>query len=254
MDIAIAVGLDLLIVVIFVVSILIGIHRGLLKSLISFAGKIAALIIALIFSAQLGAVISANYVEKPVREWLVNQMTADPEEVQTDVSDIDIDKLIEDSPDFFKNLCNYFGVDMNALAAQYEEFRYESEQTAKERIIDYMVAPVALSISRVIAFIILFAVCMIAVGILWWVSSLIAHIPIIRSFDKLGGAAFGILSAVLVSFIAVAVIHICAPYIMKNKSLAEKDAIFDRTVIYQQFYNCNPLKASFSGLADRTAE
>lgn len=165
MDIAIAVGLDLIILAIFVVSIMIGIHRGLLKSLISFAGKIAALIIALIFSAQLGGYISSHFVEKPVREWLVNQMTADPSDMDTEASEIDFDQLIEDSPDFFKNICSYFGVDMNQLAQEYEEFKYSNAETATENIINYMVQPVALSISRVIAFLILFIICMIAVGL-----------------------------------------------------------------------------------------
>ena len=252
MEIAISVGLDVLIVLIFVVSILIGLHRGLLKALISFAGKIVALIIALIFSAQLGAFISTNFVEKPVRSWLINQMTADPENIETSASSVDIDKLIEDSPDFFKNICNYFGVDLNELATQYEEYKYDNEQTAKERIIEYMVKPVSNSVSRVIAFVILFILCMIAVGILWWLSSLITHIPIIRHFDKIGGAVFGVLSAILISFIAFAIIHIAYPYVMKDKSLAEKDAIFNRTVIYKQFYNYNPLKASFSGWTPST--
>ena len=39
---------------------------------------------------------------------------------------------------------------------------------------------------------------------------------------------------------------------MKDKSLAEKDAMFNRTVIYKQFYNYNPLKASFSGWTPST--
>lgn len=254
MDIAIAVGLDLIILAIFVVSIMIGMHRGLLKSLISFAGKIAALIIALIFSAQLGGYISSHFVEKPVREWLVNQMTADPSDMDTEASEIDFDQLIEDSPDFFKNICSYFGVDMNQLAQEYEEFKYSNAETATENIINYMVQPVALSISRVIAFLILFIICMIAVGLLWWLSSIFTHIPIIRHFDKAGGAIFGVLSGLLISFIVVAIIHICSPYVMKDHTLAEKDAIFNRTVVYKQFYNHNPLTGSFSGWIDTASE
>ena len=245
MDIALGAGLDLLIAAIFAVFILLGIRRGLIKSVISLAGNIAALIIALIFSVQLGAYINSHFVEAPMKDWLLNQMSSDPESVKTDINSVNLDSLFTDSPEFFTNLCNYLGIDKNEMHMKYESFKANGVEQAKSAVIDLMIKPVSTAVSRVIAFVIIFIACIIILKIVFWLASFIAHIPIIRKLDKLGGAIFGAVSALLIVFIVISVINIASPYIMKDRSIAEKEEIFNKTIIYKNMSKINPLKLSF---------
>ena len=55
-------------------------------------------------------------------------------------------------------------------------------------------------------------------------------------------ATAGLLSAiVVVLLILAAVVSAVSPYIMKDRSLAEKDAIYNRTVVYKVLCKVNPL-------------
>jgi uncharacterized membrane protein required for colicin V production len=76
MDLAISTTLDLVIVAILAISIILGVRRGLIRSIISLFGSIIALILALIFSSGLGVYVDANYVNAPMRSWVINQLSA----------------------------------------------------------------------------------------------------------------------------------------------------------------------------------
>lgn len=74
MGIAIAIGLDIIVAAILVISIVSGVKRGLVKSLISLVGNIAALVVALIFSVQLGTYLNDHYIRTPLYDWTVKQV------------------------------------------------------------------------------------------------------------------------------------------------------------------------------------
>ena len=78
MNVALAAGFELVIILIFVGCVMLGKRMGLLKSLIGLLGTIAAIIVAVVFSSQLGSFINENYVKKPIESWVVNQLTSDP--------------------------------------------------------------------------------------------------------------------------------------------------------------------------------
>lgn len=241
MDVAISVCLDLALVAVIVIFVAIGVRKGLLRSVIGIVGCIVAVIVAVSFSSGVGEKINERFVHEPVRKWVVNQLTPDPGDVESSESEIDFDGLFEEQPSFFTDFCGYVDVGVDKLKEVYDTYLSESVESAREHAIDAMATPLASSLSHVIAFAVLFIGTWIVIGLIWLVLSFILHIPVIRSFDKLGGGLIGFVRGVLIALILAAVVNSISPYIMRDRSLAEKDAIYNRTVVYKVLCKVNPL-------------
>lgn len=245
MDIAISTGLDLIIVIIFVAFISTGINRGLIRSVIGLLGKTVSVIIAFIFSENLGVYIDKTYVHSPLRQWLINELSPTADNVTASLSDLDLESLFVDLPDFFTEIADFLGFDTDLLHTQYETIAQQSVEQAKAAVIDVMISPLSAIVSRVIAFAFIFAVCCIAVSVLWWLSDLIVNVPIIRQLDKIGGLVFGVLNSFLMVFVVVAVINIGSNYFMKDRTLESRRKITENTLIFKHFNEYNPLNSLF---------
>ena len=245
MDIAISTGLDLSIVIIFIIFISIGFNRGLIHSVISLCGKVVSLIIAFIFSENLGIYIDKTYVHVPLRQWLVNELSPTADNVKASLTDLDLESLFRDMPEFFLNVIDFLGVDIDSISETYSSIAQQSIEQAKAAVVDAMVSPLSATISRVIAFALIFLICCIAVWILWWLSDFIINLPVIRQLDKLGGVVFGVLNSFLIAFVVVAVLNVGSGYLMKDRSLESRQKITENTMIYKHFNEYNPLNAIF---------
>lgn len=250
MELAIAVGIDLVLLVVFILFVKIYSDRGLVKSLIGLLGNILALAVALVLSQQLGDYINMNFVHEPTEQWLINTLSPTAGDVNAPISGIDFDRLFSDMPDFFTNTLAFLGADAESAQRQYETFKQSTVDQAIEQaragLINSLIEPLAASISRVIAFIILFIACVIAVKILWWLSDLIANVPIVRRFDRLGGTIVGVIAGCLIIFILVSVLKIVLPFALKDLPSVHENVIVSRTFVYRNLLAINPLNALFS--------
>ena len=243
MDLALSTTFDLIIVAILAVSIFLGIRRGLIRSIISLVGSIVALVLALIFSANLGGYIDANYINAPLREWTINQLTASAESVSA--TDLDFDDLFENRPEFFIETCDFLGVDVDEMATSYETMKADSVEHAKSAIVTEMVDPLSAVISRVIAFAVIFLAAMLIIIIISLFSKFLTNLPIIRKMDKLGGGILGAVTGLLISFIVVAILATGSKYVLRDRTPAELENIKNKTVIYKIFYQLDPLIGLF---------
>lgn len=251
MNLVISLILDVLVVGIFVAAVAISASRGLVKGIAGLFGNILALIIAFTFSAQLGNYLNEQYLREPLRDWVVNQMTADPTSESTDVSDVDFDELFANTPQFFRDLTSYLGMDIQDLQQKYEESKKNGIEQAKSAVVEYMVNPLSGVVSRVIAFFLLYLLALLAVRILWWLSDLIAKIPIVRTFDKAGGALLGVVTGLLLVFVFTAILHFSSPYVLKEKSISERTEIYEGTILYRRVCEANPMASIFGRWFER---
>lgn len=241
MDLAISTALDLIIVSILVVSIVFGVRRGLIRSVIGLFGSIVALVLALVFSANLGSYIDANYINAPMREWLIGQLSASASDVDVSSSEIPFDDLFADRPEFFVDTCEFLNIDLDEIAKTYETLKNEGVDQAKSAIITTMVDPLSAVISRVIAFAVIYIAAILIISIITLFSKFLTNLPIIRHLDKLGGGALGALSGVLMVFIIVAIVSAGSKYALRDRTAEERQQIVDQTIVYKIFYRYDPL-------------
>lgn len=248
MDLALSTTLDLIIIAILALSIFLGIRRGLIHSVISLVGSIVALVLALIFSAGLGGYIDENYVNAPMRTWVIDQLTASAEPVSA--TELDFDGLFENQPEFFLETCEFLGVDVNEMAASYEAMKVNGVESAKSAIVTEMVDPLSALISRVLAFAVIFVAAMIAIVVISLFSKFLKNLPIIRKMDKLGGGILGAITGILICFIVVAIISTGSKYVLRDRTAGELENIKNKTVVYKIFYNLDPLTHLFETKAE----
>lgn len=244
MIIALSTLLDIIMVAILGLSIFFGIRRGLIRSVIRLVGSIVAFVLAIVFSSPLGSYIDANYVNAPMREWAVDQLSASVEDVSP--TDLDFDDLFANRPEFFTDVCDFLGVDVNEIQASYESLKSDGINQAKSAIITQMVDPLSSVISRAIAFAVIFIAAMIAILVISLFSKFLTNLPVIKKMDKLGGGILGAVTGILTCFIVVAILSTASKYVLKDYTPEAREDLRGNTIVYRIFYHINP----FTGLFD----
>lgn len=243
MDIAISTFLDIVLLAVLALSVYFGYRHGLIRSAIRLVGSIVALIVALTFSASLGNYIDNNYVNAPMREWVVDRLSASVDQVSA--TEVNFDDLFENRPEFFVEVCSYLDVDIEDLQREYEALKSEGSDSAKSALVSRMVDPMSAVVSRVIAFFVIFIAALIAICVISLFSRFLTNLPIVRNLDKFGGLAVGLVTGVLLSFILVSVVSIGSKYVLKDYSAEQIDSIFEKTVVYETVSKINPLNSLF---------
>ena len=112
----------------------------------------------------------------------------------------------------------------------------EASDSAKETVVDSTAREVSLTIVKAGTWIALFIVARILLILLRFITSLIAKLPIIKQFDKLGGFIYGLLEGLIIVYVVLAIISFVSP--MMSGDIANA---IDNSTIGSMMYNNNLL-------------
>lgn len=203
---------DLVIVAIMAICIIIGYVRGLTGSLIKILSFVLSIIIASILFIPVSNLIIDNTeidenIETSIRNMIIDQETENEEENMPDT------------------ITNYIGQKIE-----------QASDDAKETIVDSTARDVTLTIVKAGTWILLFIIARILLIFLRFITSLIAKLPVIKQFDKLGGIIYGILEGLIIIYLVLAIISFISPMISSNFTNA-----IDESFIGSMMYNNNLL-------------
>lgn len=201
---------DLVILGIFILCIIMGYVRGLTGSLIKIVSFILSLIIAFVLFIPISNLIIDNTqidenIEQTIREMIVGN-TEEEQKMPEAITDY-ITEQVENASD-----------------------------SAKEAIADNTAREVSLTIVKAGTWIVLFIVARILLILLRFITSLIAKLPVIKQFDKLGGIIYGILEGLIIIYVILAIISFVSP--MMNGTLANA---IEESYVGSIMYNNNLL-------------
>ena len=201
---------DLVILAIFIICIIIGYVRGLTGSLIKILSFVLSIVIAFILFVPISNLIINNTqiddnLEQSIREMIIGNN----EEEQ---------KMPEAITDYIQQ--------------QVES----ASDSAKEAIADSTAREVAVTIVKAGTWIGLFLIARILLILLRFITSLIAKLPVIKQFDKLGGVIYGILEGIIIIYLVLAIISFISPLIGENIITA-----IDESMVGSMLYNNNLL-------------
>lgn len=245
MDIAISTGIDLLLIAVFVIAILLAARKGLVRGIIGLIGNVVAVAVAFMFSGSLGSYINSNFLYQPMRQWVINMLSPTSGGTTASISDLNFDELFSDMPQFFSEILKHLGLDSSQLAESYSSMKVNGVEEAKSAVIDMMVSPMADICGRVIAFVVIFILALIAINIIVWLLDFVVELPILRQINKIGGIVLGAINGILFVFILAGVINISIGYIMNDRTAEEIDKIEESTVIYKTVNSINPVRMIF---------
>lgn len=247
MEIAISAGMDILLIAVFIICIVIGFAKGFVKSLVSLVGNFIALIVAFSFCASFGSYLNTNYIREPIQQWFINAVTTVPEGTDAALEDVNMDSLFSDSPQFFLDAAEFLGVDLSEMSAKYEDLKVNGAEQAKSAIINAMTNPLSETVSRVVAFLIIYIGCMIAISILWLVAEMVTKIPGIKQLDKLGGLLLGVVNGLIFVFVLSSVLNFTMTVFLNGHTYSDKQKMVENTMIYKHVEQLNPLNKIFRG-------
>ncbi len=201
---------DLVILGIFILCIIMGYVRGLTGSLIKIVSFVLSLIIAFVLFIPISNLIIDNTqidenIEQTIREMIVGN-TEEEQKMPEAITDY-ITEQVENASD-----------------------------SAKETIADNTAREVSLTIVKAGTWIVLFIVARILLILLRFITSLIAKLPVIKQFDKLGGIIYGILEGLIIIYVILAIISFVLP--MMNGTLANA---IEESYVGSMMYNNNLL-------------
>ena len=204
---------DIVILAILALCLILGYKRGLTGSLIKILSFVVSLVIAFVLFIPVSNVIINNTqidenLEQSIRELIIQENTNSTEE----------SKMPEAITDYISEKVE------------------QAADGAKESIVNSTATDVAQTIVRAGTWIALFIIARILLIFLRFITSLIAKLPVIKQFDKLGGIIYGLLEALIIVYVLLAIISFVAP--MTNGTLSEA---IDSSILGNLMYNNNLL-------------
>lgn len=186
--------IDLIIIGIFIACIGIGYVKGLTGSLLKIVSFLLALVIAFIlFKPIAGFVIEhTNWdenLEQAIKQTLIKEETPENNQQQEEKS--------QNMPDVMLNYVN------SAVEKAGTE--------AKNAIVESTARNMAVTIINVAVLIALFLISRIVLLLVKGLAALLTKLPVIKQFDKLGGILYGLLEALIIIYVILAILSFVSP-------------------------------------------
>ena len=181
---------DIVIIGIILLCLIIGYVRGLTGSLIKILSFVLSIIIAFILFV-------------PISNFIINNTQID-EKIEQSIRERLIDNSQEDEK-MPEAITDYIGQKVE-----------QATDGAKEAIINSTARDVSITIVKSGTWIMLFIIARILLIFLKFITGLIARLPVIKQFDKLGGIIYGIIEGLVIVYVLLAIISFASPVVDGN--------------------------------------
>ena len=209
-----AIIIDIVIVAIIALCLFLGYRRGLTGSLLKILSFVLAIVIAFILF-------------KPVSNLVINHTNWD-DSLKTSIEQFITEKT--STPEEKSSL-------PQVIVDYIDETMAQSVNEAKEVAIENTAQSVTNLIVNAGVWIAVFIIARILLIFIKFITALIAKLPVIKQFDKLGGILYGILEAFVILYVLLAIISFIAPMINNSEFI---DAL-NKSFIGSMLYNNNIL-------------
>ena len=223
--------IDIILAGILICCFVHGYKRGFVRSLTGFVGYL----LAAMLSSALSNMLSVSLYRSILRGPMVDSVT---EFLETNAAAAEQAQLFLDQlPAPAANLLANEGITADTIAGQLTG----TAADAAPQIVD-LLSPVVINLSRIVLMVVLFSVFMMVVRIVVRTVAAVFRLPLLRQINGLLGAAFGLLSGVIVVMLLCAVMQLAAPLL--GQAGTTQQAV-QESRIYQLVYENNPVYSMF---------
>lgn len=228
-----SVSLDLVILVVFVLFILLGVHRGFIRSAAHFLGSVIAAALASAF----GGMLAQWVFQAMFRDALVQRISESISSLGLDNASAAMENVLSSLPDFIVRALESAGV----TAATLEGALVGKTGQAAELVADSL-APVFISFLKVLAVLVLFLLFMMVVRALADLLGKVFYLPGLRQINGLLGGVFGFLLALVSVWVVISAVQVFTP-MLSAELQADVEHALDRSILAGLIVRMNPLKA-----------
>ena len=205
---------DIIIIAIIALSIFLGYRKGLIELAIKLCAFVIAILITLI-------------LYKPVSNLIINTTSID-ETIENSILEKANDVMEGEEDEELSEETN---------PASTEELSEEIKQEAREGLLPEAARGLSVNIVRGGVIIILYVLVRIALRFVTALANLVAKLPILKQFNKVGGVLYGLIKALLIIYVLLAIVFIIVCYV-NNTTIAEA---INSSYITKFFYDNNLL-------------
>lgn len=185
---------DLIIIAIIVLSTIIGYRRGLIKSAIKICSFIIAIIVTLIlYKPVANAIITNTQIDENIQTTIEKNIKG--EEINTQ-----IELTEENSENTPENVRKYLNDSITSMT-----------NGVKENVSLIIAKNFAILIINAGCAILIFIIVRLGLVVLYFLTSIIEKIPIIKQFNKMGGFLYGILKGFLIIYVILGIVSLASP-------------------------------------------
>lgn len=220
-------ALDIIIVLIVILFAARGARKGFIKACIDFIGGFAAM-------------IGAGILSLPAAKWVYYTFFHDAllEKIGAAVTGLEAEEAVEavfaEFPDVILRGLEKLGITEAGIIEQ-----VDGGAASIAEGIAGQISPMMIGFIRIFAMLALFIVLLVVIRALATTISGVFRLPVLRSANKLLGAVFGILMAVVAIWVALACVQALLP--LFGTDLQVKIAEMTRdSVLYKALYDFNP--------------
>lgn len=184
---------DLIILGILILCIVSGYRKGLTGSLLKIVSFLLAVIIAFVlFKPVSNFIINNTNWDENLEQGIRNTVISDEKSQTTQAEN-------QNAPSVLIDYIN------NAVE--------EAGDTAKEDIVNATARNVSITIINAGVWICLFIIARIILVFIKGLANLITKLPVIKQFDNLGGIIYGVLEALIIIYVILAIISFISPLV-----------------------------------------
>ncbi len=228
--------LDLILIAVFAVTVASAYSNGFFKSVMNLASALIATLVAYTATPVLSGVIYNKFLHSSLSDALAGTM-ASMAKSGSDAA-YDLTRLLDNSQ--FDSIVEKYGADtahITELIENTAEHSYEGVCTVAKAV----AAPVATTLSTVIAFAAIFFVCFAVLLIFTAVVGSFFRLPVLRNMDKTLGLVFGVLSATVTVFVIAMLAEPCLAALSVVAPKIISPNLFENSILLKLFAEYNLL-------------
>ena len=184
-----AIWIDLLLVVVFAITVSVYTVRGFAKAVIGFVVMVASLFTASLLGPYLAEMFYNGFMLDVVGKTVYEALTSLHDNV---IGSIDGEAVIASLPESIKNMLSFSGADLEELSAQL------MTSSGIDHAAETVAGPIAHFISDLVAYILVFVLAFIVFKLVSKLIIRIFELPVLRTLNKLAGFLMGLLVGFLI--------------------------------------------------------
>lgn len=233
--------IDILLIAIVIICIVSGAKKGFFKSLMSLVSGILALLLALTVTPIVSLYIRENLVMDGMTEGIEKTFLSIAEtENEEGESEYSLETLFKDAQ--FVEMMADVGISEEMLSkiAERDDINVKGQiRNFAVRVAD----PMARIVSDTVAFILSFAVSLIALRLLTLLAGVIFKLPVLKSFDKGLGGVFGIFTGILFAFVFAVCLEAVIASVTSTSPQAVSEDLMESSFIIGNILRFKPFMA-----------
>ena len=207
---------DLIIILIFIISIFISYKRGIAAVFYSLASWLLIALFVFIFYEPITNII----IDKTEFDEFIS------EKIEANLEDsFEEENLIEEEN---SNISNSF---INII----NEYVLEAKEAETENTAEYVSNEISYMVISAIVMIVLFVIAKIIMLLVQYILEFIVSLPLIRTFNKVAGIIYGVLRAFVLIYIILAILSLVSPLLANTEIIS----FIKSSNIASIFYNDN---------------